>query len=490
MVRAPQKDLKTSERIDPETEIRVLSREDKFYQLEYPNGNKMIHFPDDTIYRINATLDIIVVEHTNYPKVEVIFNQFRARNPQNIGIGSSYAMNGQKDLFQRSFTGRMSIIYLEDGTQVNTYQEMRELPGYNNFRLTSVTIVYGYDSSVAKFESDGEVVLLDALDFTSSKLATPAMVNASGNASFIGGPRGTIKSENEGFDLPVPLGLQDVRSDYYIQLFLPVEERENGVYSIDLKNKVLRTVDSEKNVFKVCSDGKTKSNIAISFNLKEDKSQWDKYPKFDRGEFLSKENLDLPVPKQWNEPQLFLLHKDMTATAFYSEEMLTSYWLKKSVSKARVVTAQDQQTGAVGMTVLTELSPENSKQTSSRDEGDEEMPGFLKSLPKTRNLHKKTKITQKIFSMRILKKFPELSMADREYELQIESKIQEWKDEKVEIDKQKCKWELSTEQESEALEALQEALVHEDKDILVFNEANRAQITEMDRVLFVTQNSN
>lgn len=180
---------------------------------------------------------------------------------------------------------------------MNTYQEMRELPGYNNFRLTSVTIVYGYDSSVAKFESDGEVVLLDALDFTSSKLATPAMVNASGNASFIGGPRGTIKSENEGFDLPVPLGLQDVRSDYYIQLFLPVEERENGVYSIDLKNKVLRTVDSEKNVFKVCSDGKTKSNIAISFNLKEDKSQWDKYPKFDRGEFLSKENLDLPVPK-------------------------------------------------------------------------------------------------------------------------------------------------------------------------------------------------
>lgn len=43
---------------------------------------------------------------------------------------------------------------------------MRELPGYNNFRLLSVSLIYGYDNSVIKVESTGEIVVLDAAEFT------------------------------------------------------------------------------------------------------------------------------------------------------------------------------------------------------------------------------------------------------------------------------------------------------------------------------------
>ena len=122
---------------------------------------------------------MITIEHPDYMKIEVLNNKFRGRNPQIIGIGSSFAMKGKHNIFERSYTGRMTVVHMDDGTQLINYQEMRELPGYNNFRMVGVSIIYGYDSSLVKIESTGEVVVLDALDFTDKANVSPEQLNQS-----------------------------------------------------------------------------------------------------------------------------------------------------------------------------------------------------------------------------------------------------------------------------------------------------------------------
>ena len=374
----------------------------------------------------------------------------------------------------------MTVVHMDDGTQLINYQEMRELPGYNNFRMVGVSIIYGYDSSLVKIESTGEVVVLDALDFTDKANVSPEQLNQS-MMSQNKSTSGTV-IEKDGFQLPEPLGLKGIQSEYYIHLFLPPDERETGVYTIDLTTKILKTKDSQNNQFKLNSEGKSKSLIAISFNLKENKSEWDKFPDFEEAEFIKPENLDLPVPEDWKDPLLYQIHKDGTAMCFYSDQQLNSYWLQKSITNSRVVTAQDGNTQAVGLTVLSELD------VPINEEMEREIPGYFKPLPTT-NLQRFRKEPRK-YTMRLLKKYSELTSEDHQYEAGIQQKFEKWVGEKQEISKQKEVWDLSKEQKDEQFGVLQHALVNEKKNIFVYNEANREEINDVEQVVFVTQPSN
>lgn len=465
--------LRSDIRIDPDTGIETITREDKFVRLLYPGGKTELIFPDGTHICVSTEKELITISHKDYLAVDILFNKFRYRNQQVIGIGSSYAMKGQKDLYERSFTGRMSIIHLEDGSQLNTYQEMRELPGYNSYRLVGISILYGYDSSTIKFESTGEIVVLDALQFNKSKMVAPEDLNttkSSGNKSF---NKTTIGLS--GLILPEPLGMRDVDVDYFIQLFLPQDERESGVYTIDLNEKYLKTRDDQGNTFRLFSNGKTKSHIAISFNLKEDTAEYDKFPRFEGSEYLCPENLDLPVPEVWTTPSLFLIRKDLTATVFYTEDMLGPYWLQKSLAGARVITAQDAATDSLGMLVLTE-----SKQVYA-DEQEAALPNYLKPLPST--TFGKTDVQKKRFGLRVLRKFHELDENDREFEIKVESLINEFHEEQAASRALRETWDDADHHSTSDVQ--QEILQNGEKCIFVYNAANEAEIVDTRKVQFI-----
>lgn len=261
------------------------------------------------------------ITHPNYPGVDIRFDKFRSRNPPVIGEGSSFAMKGSNNIFERSYTGRLIQVCIEDGTVVQSYQEMRELPGYNNFRLLSVNLVYGYDSSVIKVESTGEIVVLDAAEFTGvdrversrlnmSALSVNKSVAWSLNASHVatsqlGNRLTSAKSQteklglNQSFELGVPVGLKELISSYFMQLFLPREERSEGVFTVNIDKRIVSTIDRQGNHFKVRSDGEVYSHISVSFNLEQKNGEtWNNFPKFSGREFTEEKNKDLPVPEK------------------------------------------------------------------------------------------------------------------------------------------------------------------------------------------------
>jgi len=93
-----------------------------------------------------------------------------------------------------------------------------------------------------------------------------------------------------------------MENKYFINLFLPIEERENGVYTMNCKEKWIRTIDKDGNSFQINSQGETRTFISVSFNLKQDRTKWDLTPRFREQEYMDPVNFNLPKPKNWKDP--------------------------------------------------------------------------------------------------------------------------------------------------------------------------------------------
>ena len=475
--------IKSSKKIDPDTGITSVVREDKFISFLYPDGKQVHNFPDDTRITVSPDGVKITVEHPGYPKFVTRFDKFRARNPSIIGNGSSFASQGDKNIFERSYTGRISSLVLEDGTLINCYQEMRELADFSSFRLTSVFLVYGYDGSIMKIEGQGELVLLDALDFIDVDRVELSRANISTinmNKSGIRPP-----SSNGSLVLEEATGLKGVESNYFIHLFLPIIEKGQGVYTVDLGDRVVVTKDRQGNRFKVRSDGEVQSKIAISFNLDGKEDKWDKFPKFEGSEFIEKKNLDLPAPQNWNEPYLILVNKDRTAYSFYTERMLSAYWSQKSLQNSRIVTVNGANNSSVGMMVLTtHPDPEESKKLPALPD----TPSEFNPLPKTTLGLFKTQV--KNLNLRILKKFDVLTEDDRKMRNFVTDELNRFEEQKINFQEKKKIWDRSKDQEEEEFDMQQTIMVLGDDNILVYNHANADEISHENKVIFVTSGEN
>lgn len=104
---------------------------------------------------------------------------------------------------------------------------------------------------------------------------------------------------NLSFELGVPVGLKDLITNYFLQLFLPREERSEGVFTVNLDKRILSTKDSQGNQFKIRSDGEVFSHISVSFNLEQKVGEtWNSFPKFSGNEYVEERNKDLPVPEK------------------------------------------------------------------------------------------------------------------------------------------------------------------------------------------------
>lgn len=104
------------------------------------------------------------MEHPEFVTVKVSTDAVKARTDTVIGIGSSYANVGFEDLFERSNNGRIVDTFLPDNTCVRGYVEKGELPGYNNFEVNNIHLIYFEDGSVCKVVEKGEVIFISGVD--------------------------------------------------------------------------------------------------------------------------------------------------------------------------------------------------------------------------------------------------------------------------------------------------------------------------------------
>lgn len=142
----------------------------------------------------------------------------------------AFASVGKDDIMMRTFDGRVVETFLDNGTKITGYLEKKETEVYQVFQTEYVHLFYFPDSSVIKVQEKDIAV--------------------------IGG------HNRQSFQDP---------SEYFLQLFCLPGERKEGVYTCNLAQMKLWSKDNEGNVFELFSDGKVKSQIAVSFDMnKED----------------------------------------------------------------------------------------------------------------------------------------------------------------------------------------------------------------------------
>ena len=118
-------------------------------------------------------------------------------------------------------------INCDDGNTIKIFKEMRELGGYNSFKLMTVTIVETATQKVIKHENYGEVVILEKRD------SRPAAQGIDEVRELVAALKIRTNLDWKTLEQTSKLNVNASMNkslDYFIQLFLPVNEREDGVY--------------------------------------------------------------------------------------------------------------------------------------------------------------------------------------------------------------------------------------------------------------------
>jgi hypothetical protein len=482
LVQPKQEDKKLVERIpsksalDPETGTTFTSRADGLLVFRFMDGGRLTVFPDGTRVRCSANKSKLTIEHPSHDPVTIDADHFRARNPSVVGVGSAFASKGRENLFERTYDGRVMSLALADGGRLRVYKEMRELEGYNNFRLVAVTLLDAPNQVVVKHENYGEVVYLDRRDFfeqsqTASRLSEAIRVlkhRANGMNTNIH----QRKVEQTGVSGPLPF-------DYFIQLFMPTHERSGGVYTVDLNKGELLIKDFESNEFKISKNAQIQSNISVSFNLNSQKPVWDDFPTFEGSEYLEKVNMDLPVPKVWLPPALAVVERDGNAKVLHSENMLEDYFAKKLLDDSFVLERENRGLKSTDISVITKTETEHNNQQWKLG-----LPSAFRGLPQTKFLPKDPEYHTLAF--RRLIRFDQLEHVDH---TDIESVRQKSAAYQSQREAEEKSWDIytsSAEEKKTELEYQQRLLVLalQEKNILVYGQSNKAEISNAHNVVF------
>lgn len=468
--------ISTTTAVDPETGIVCTSRKDHLRIFGYKDGSRLTTFADGTSVWTSADRSSFVVRHPSHARVSVDYDYFRARNPSVIGLGSSFATKGKANLFERTFDGRLMTVSCDDGAVVKVFKEMRELGGYNNFRLVTVTLLENVSQKVLKHENCGEVVYIDKRD------GRPVDSVGQRVADMIDTLRSRSSVDWQSIESIAKSHVGDsmnANRDYFIQLFLPVNEREGGVYTVDIGKGEMLIKDSEGNDFVIDKEGKIKSNISISFNLNSKKSSWDKFPRFEGKEYIDPTNLDLPVPKDWSPPTLAVIDRSGEATVLYNQKMLVDYFEDKLTQASFALTNSDNASVSGGITIVSRLG------TSTRSADSlAAMPSIFRGLPQTKTPASRPPIES--IAVRRFTTLRDFVSTDAGVVQSSRTKVDSWQSERHRHAKQTEIFETSTEEKAVELEFQQRLLVlaNNEKNILVYGQSNKTEISNTSNVVF------
>jgi len=284
--------LAIHEKIDPETNAKVLIREDGLLKVIYPDRRTLLVFPDHSEILITRTgpaeegsaMTTTLFKKEGYAPVKITSDPVKARSGTIIGLGGTDALMGKDSIMERSFGGLISETYLPDRSVVQTYLEKQELPGYNKYSTSLIHLLKRDDFSMIKVRQDGEVVVITASE------------------------RNYLNSIGK----EMQFGVDDY--DYFFELFGVSSERRSGVYTANLEQGRLWTEDEEGNHFIVYANGDSTEKLSVSFNLDQmvegiENKEPDS-PRVKDGEYIEDECKFLPPPKTVAHPRLFLVREN------------------------------------------------------------------------------------------------------------------------------------------------------------------------------------
>ena len=465
--------------LDPETGIRHLARKDNFIRFDYPDQSRLVIFPDSTRIYSSPDRTLFRVHHAVHHTVEVRYDYFRARNPSLIGPGGAFATKGRENIFERIFNGRLATVKLDCGIELQVFKEMRELEGYNNFRLVTVTLVSSPDDKVIKFENYGEIVYIDKKDYVSKETASLRL------GWLVDRLQARTNTLQRGQEAVFPEGDAPPREpkpfDHFIQLFLPCKERAAGVLTADLNAGEVTLKDSESNQFTVNKDGRIRSHISVSFNLNLEKPLWDDPPKFEGEEYVDPVNFDLPVPKDWQKPMLALIDRDGLAQVFYEESMLQDYFEDKRFCWSMLVKSFQQATNAQNLAVLTRTDKPMLTAPAAPSYC---YPSEFRGLPVSKLVDPRPEARE--YAVRSLTLCPSFQPADKSLLEDVERSQRAWAQSKVRAAEEAQVFRPSEEEKTIELELQQKLLVlgQQHKNIIVYGQSNKAEISNPSNVVF------
>lgn len=256
-------------KVDPETLAKVTIRQDNVIMIKYKDGSLYTKHKDETTMLTSADGLSIALQRENFAPMKVRIDPVKVRSNTIISRGGTDALLGADDLMIRSNDGRIVETFLSDGTCVETYKEVQQLPGVDVYTHNFVHLVRREDGGVVKVKSDGEVVVV-----------TPEQrigLNERGQNRELG---------------------KDV--DYFYELFAVPTERKSGTYTVQCNTGKLFTLDEEGNKFYVYANGETRERIAVSFDLDDAQNEEPDIPpspKFEGSTYIDEEAKFLPAPK-------------------------------------------------------------------------------------------------------------------------------------------------------------------------------------------------
>ncbi|KRX02221.1 hypothetical protein PPERSA_04843 [Pseudocohnilembus persalinus] len=394
--------INCAKRTDPQSGAKIIIREDETIFITYPEGNTYCKFQDGTEITTSPKQDLITVEHENYATIKVSLDFVKARTDTVIGMGSAYANVGVNNLFERSNNGRIVDTYLPDGTQVRGYVEKKELPGYEQFEINNVHLIYHENSSVLKVQENGEVVVISGKDRVA--------LNENGQNEQIG---------------------KDI--DYWLQFFSIAEERRAGVYTVDMNQKKLWTKDQQGNIFGLCSNGEIISKIAVSLDVNnEQQKELERpgTPDIQDGElFIEEDNKFLPQPEEIIPPRLFVINNNNTGFEILQEDQISNYKRLKEANLKDVRIIEEKNLKFENCDSFTYITRYKTIAEKKQKFINPILPRNLDVIPKTEE--KKTEPEIKRFLFRNLLKFPEFTDEIRQENQENLEKYENWKKEQL-----------------------------------------------------------
>mmetsp|Transcript_6797 Transcript_6797/g.12276 ORF Transcript_6797/g.12276 Transcript_6797/m.12276 type:complete len:1696 (-) Transcript_6797:1566-6653(-) len=424
---------------DPESMARTMTREDKVMVIKYADGSLVTEHADGTKMHTSVDKNTVLVEAPGFAPVKIINDPIKARQRTVIGSGSSDSGLGAEDLMLRSIDGVIVKVFLPDKTEVQSINQRRELPGYEEYANSREHIVRRDDGAVIRANSEGDLVLVTG--------QTRHLLNN--------------KMSEEA---------------YFHELFTLPDERSSGVYSASLTSGSLWTRDHEGNFFSLAASGKVFSKLSVSLNL--DEVLEPSSPKSAEFNEERKDQAFLPPPDTVMEPRLFIVKKDGEGIELLSKTQIEHYLLHKLDAKYYKLNADN----AICHTFITSLEKSSLMKGHLEDSPlvNYTVPDVVSKLKHTHEVPDTP--SAKAYLYRCLLEYPEITAEKRQEFLENMQKFTDWQEERA---RQQSQFgvhdERSESQKQQAFEIQQKILsLRNAKDLTAVEplEAFKARVTD------------
>ena len=317
-----REDIPVYKHHDPESNTNSIVREDNVIVISYPDNSRYVIHSDDTRIYTSPTVNEVtkyIVESDTLPSVEIIYDQVKKRTMTTIASGSTEALMGSEDLMVRSYDGRLSKVYLHDGTVIETYKEKKLTEEFETYAFNTVTVITRKDGTVVRVSQEGDIVIITSNE--RKKLNEKGM--------------------NLDFD-----NLKD--TDYLFELNGKSDERKGGVYTCDMRKGKIWTKDDETNIFELHSNGDAKCKIQGTTIKEMNEKTIDEIvpdsPRYEGKDYIDPETRFSDPPSNFYPPRLFEVdNNDLSAVEYICDVQIEGYKrnMKKTLKEGEYVVKKD-----------------------------------------------------------------------------------------------------------------------------------------------------